>query len=83
MVFYGLLGTCSSFKNCLCVCFVLKNVLLRDNPCISPQRRDKVVLKIVLKGVCVKSFVERVLKILPTRKKMVRSRFLYTAISYY
>ena len=67
MVFHGLLGTCS-FLNCLCVlCF--EKCLLRDNPCISPQGCDEVVLKIVLKGVCVKSFFEQVLKILPTRKK--------------
>ena len=35
---------------------VLKNVLLCDNPCISPQKCDEVVLKIVLKCVSVKSF---------------------------
>ena len=36
----------------------------------------KLFLKTVLKGVGVKSFVKQVLKILPTRKKIVRSRFL-------
>ena len=50
MVFHGLLGTCSFFKLLVCVC--LENVLLRDNPCISPQGCDEVVLKIVLKSVC-------------------------------
>ena len=44
VVIYGLLGTCSFFKLLVCVC--LENVLLRDNPCISPQGCDEVVLKI-------------------------------------
>ena len=38
------------------MCFVFENVLLRDNPCISPQRCDEVVLKVGLKSVSVKSF---------------------------
>ena len=35
----------------------------------------KSFLKTVLKSVCEKRFVEQVLKILPTRKKIVHSRF--------
>ena len=48
VVIYGLLGTCSFLKLLVCV-LVLKKGLLRDNPCISPQGCDEVVLKIVLK----------------------------------
>ena len=40
VVFHGLLGTCSFFKLLMCVC--LTNVLLHDNPCISPQGCDGV-----------------------------------------
>ena len=68
MVFHGLLGTCSSFKIARVCVLVLKKSLLRDNPCISPQGCDEVVLK----SVSVKSFYflkEQVLKNhLPTRK---------------
>ena len=35
---------------------MFEKVLLRDNPCISPQRCDEVVLKIVLKSLSVKIF---------------------------
>ena len=47
MVFHGLLGTCSFLKLLVCVCVLifLKNVLLRDNPCISPQGCDEVVFE--------------------------------------
>ena len=63
MVFHGLLGTCSFFKLLVCACFQ-NFFLLHDNPCIYPQVCDEVVLKIVLKSVCVKSFYfEEVLKI--------------------
>ena len=65
MVIHGLLDTCSLCFHNVC--------LLRDNPCISPQGCDEVVLKIVLKGVCVKSFVclSKYLKVnLPTRKSL-------------
>ena len=56
IVFHGLLGTCSFFKLLVFVlCF--ENILLRDNPCISPQGCDEVALKIYfLKGVSVKKF---------------------------
>ena len=40
VVIYGLLGIFSFFKFLVCVC--LENVLLRDNPCISPQGFDEV-----------------------------------------
>ena len=40
---------------CVCALF-FENVLLRNNPCISPQRCDEVVLKIVLQCVSLKSF---------------------------
>ena len=53
MVFHGILGTCSFFK-IACVCAYFEKSLLRDNPRISPQGCDEVVLKIVLKSVGVK-----------------------------
>ena len=75
MVFHGLLGTCS-FLNCLCVlCF--ENVLLRDNPCISPQRCDEVVFKIVLKCVSVKSFDLRKYLLVSTYSKKRSFLFLF------
>ena len=61
MVFHGLLGTCSSFKLLVCVLCFKKFVLLRDNPCISPQRCDDVVLINCLKMCkCEKFWFEQV-----------------------
>ena len=50
--------------------------LLRDNPCIGPQECDEVVLKVVLKSVCVKIFYfEQVLKISTYSKKVCSFSF--------
>ena len=50
VVIYGLLGTCSFFKLLGCVC--LENVLLHDNPCISPQECNEVFLKSLFEKEC-------------------------------
>ena len=71
-VFSGLLATCSFLKFLVCV-LVFEKSLLRDNPWISPQECDEVVLKIVLKKcLCEKFCFEQVLKISTYSKKTVR-----------
>ena len=71
MIFHGLLGTCSYFLKFLVCAYFEKFCLLRDNPCIGPQECGEVVLKNVLKSVCVKSFYfEQVLKISTYSKKV-------------
>ena len=56
VVFHGLLGTCSFLKLLVCACFE-KFCLLRDNPCISPQECDEVVLKTVFEKCLCEKFL--------------------------
>ena len=60
------------------MCFVFENVLLRDNPCISPQECDEVVFENYFESVCEEVFVvlSKYLRFFTYSKKTIRSRFL-------
>ena len=77
VVFHRILCTLLFFfKLLVCACF--EKVLLRDNPCISPQECDEVVFENCLEQcLCEKVFIlSKYLRFLTTRKRHVRFRFL-------